>query len=61
MLPVSRRVATKGWVKVPDKEHTRRCAIRHGFMAMFVLAFPSAGMGIKMVGGITTFGMVMNR
>ncbi|CAN0212908.1 unnamed protein product [Pylaiella littoralis] len=59
--PWRRPVWAKGWVKVPDKEHTRRCAIRHGFMAMFVLAFPSAGMGIKMVGGITTFGMVMNR
>lgn len=46
---------------MPDKVHTKRCALRHGCMAGFVLVFPSAGMGAKLIGAMTTFGMTMNR
>ncbi|CBN79481.1 conserved unknown protein [Ectocarpus siliculosus] len=59
--PWQRPTWAKGWVKVPDKVHGKRCATRHGLMALFVLAFPSAGMGVKLIGGMTTFGMTMNR
>lgn len=50
-----------GWIKVPDMEHTKRCATRHGVMAAFVLVFPSAGTGAKLLGAMTTMGMTMNR
>ena len=50
-----------GWIKVPDKVHAKRCALRHGCMAGFVLVFPSAGMGAKLIGAMTSFGMTMNR
>eukprot|EP00752_Nemacystus_decipiens_P012787 g11324.t1 len=59
--PWRRPVWAKGWIKVPDKVHAKRCAIRHGCMAGFVLVFPSAGMGAKLIGAMTTFGMTMNR
>lgn len=62
LLPPGRRGGMLlGWIKVPDKVHAKRCALRHGVMASFVLVFPSAGMGAKLIGAMTTFGMTMNR
>lgn len=51
----------KGWFEWPDREHFNQCLYRHGFMALFGGAFPSAGVSLQALGGASCFALTMNR
>ncbi|CAM9678711.1 unnamed protein product [Ascophyllum nodosum] len=51
----------QGWFEWPDRAHFTQCAYRHGFMAVFGGAFPSAGVSLQALGGASCFALTMNR
>lgn len=51
----------KGWFEWPDREHFNQCLYRHGFMALFGGAFPTAGVSLQALGGASCFALTMNR